>query len=82
MTVSDNTIQVESFSDFLKDSGKKGFNISKELAKNVVSNPTRASDLTPNKAAPSRNPKNVTKTLPEILTFYNTGEGLYSGKFV
>ena len=41
-------------------------------------------DFTTNNAtaAASRNPKNVMKTPPELITFYNTGTGLYLGKIV
>ena len=54
------------------------------MAKNVLKNPTRALDITANiaTAAASRNPKNVMSTLPELITFYNTGIGFYLGKFV
>ena len=48
MTVSDNTIKAEDLSEFLKILGKKGLNVSKKMAKNVLSktNPGRALDLT------------------------------------
>ena len=84
MTVSDNTIQAEGLSDFFKNLGKKGLNVSKKTAKNVLKNPSRALDITAKiaTAAASRNPKNVMKSLPELITFYNTGKGLYLGKFV
>ena len=84
MIVSDNTIQAEGLGDFFKNLGKKGLNVSKKMAKNVLKNPTRALDITANiaTAAASRNPKNVMSTLPELITFYNTGKGLYLGKFV
>ena len=84
MTVSDNTIKAKGLGDFFKSLGKKGLNVSKKMAKNVLSNPTRASDITANiaTAAASKNPKNVMKTLPELITFFNNGKGLYLGKFV
>ena len=84
MIVSDNTIQAEGLGDFFKNLGKKGLNVSKKMAKNVLKNPTRALDITANigTAAASRNPKNVMSTLPELITFYNTVKGLYLGKFV
>ena len=52
--------------------------------KNVLSNPGRALDLTAKiaTAAVSRNSKRALSTLPELITFYNTGKGLYLGKFV
>ena len=84
MTVSDNTIQAEGLGDFFKSLGKKRLNVSKKMAKNVLSNPTRALDITADiaTAAATRNPKNIMKRLPELITFYNTGKGLYLGKFV
>ena len=84
MIVSDNTIQAEGLGDFFGNLGKKGLNVSKKMAKNVLKNPSRALDITTNiaTAAASRNPKNVMSTLPELITFHNTGKGLYLGKFV
>ena len=84
MTFSDNTIKAEGLGDFFKNLGKKGLKLSKTLAKNVLSNPGRALDLTAKiaTAAPSRKSKQASSTLPELITFYNTGKGLYLGKFV
>ena len=84
MIVSDNVIQAEGLGDFFKNLGKKGLNASKKMAKNVLSNPGRALDLTAKiaTAAASRNSKQALSTLPELITFYNTGKGLYLGKFV
>ena len=84
MIVSDNTIQAEGLGDFFKILGKKGLNVSKKMAKNVLSNPGRALDLTAKiaTAAASRNSKQALSTLPELITFYNTGKCLYLGKFV
>ena len=75
MTVSDNTIQAEGLEDFLKNLGEKGLNVSKNTAKHVLKNPSTPLDIRTNiaTAAASRNPKNVMKSLPELLTFYNTG---------
>ena len=52
------------------------------MAKNVLSNPARALDLTAkiDTAAASRNFKQDLSTLPELITFYNTGKVLYLGK--
>ena len=57
MIVSDNTLQAESLGDFFKNLGKKGQNVSKKMAKNVLFNPARALDLTAKiaTAAVSRN---------------------------
>ena len=84
MIVSDNVIRAEGISDFFKNLGKKGLNVSKKMARNVLSNPGRALDLTAElaTAAASRNSKQALSTLPELITFYNTGKGLYLGKFV
>ena len=70
MIVSDNTIQAEGLEDFFKNLGKKGLNVSKKMAKNVLSNPGRALDLTAKlaTAAVSRNSKQVLSTLPELIT--------------
>ena len=59
MTVSDNTIKAEGLGDFVKHVGRKGLIVSKNMAKNVLSNPTRALDITANiaTAAATRNPK-------------------------
>ena len=84
MIVSDNMIQAEGLGDFFRNLGEKGLNVSKKMAKNVLFNPGRALDLTAKiaTAAASRNSKQAPSTLPELITFYNTGKGLYSGNFV
>ena len=83
MIVSDNTIEAECLGDFFKNLGKKGPNASKKMAKNVLSNPGRALDLTAKiaTAAASKNSKQVLSTLPELITFYHTGKGLYLPRF-
>ena len=45
-------------------------------ATDILKRPNRALDITANiaTAAASRNPKNVLSTLPEVITFYVTGE--------
>ena len=54
------------------------------MAKNVLSNPERALDLKAKiaTAVVSKNSQRALSTLPELITFYNTGKGLYLGKFV
>ena len=54
------------------------------MPKTVLSNPRRALDLTAKiaTAAVSKNSKQALSTIPELITFYNTGKGLYLGKFV
>ena len=83
MIVSDNTIKAKGLGDFFKNLGKKGLNVSKKMAKIVLKNPSRALDITANiaTATASRNPKNVMNSLPELITFYNTGKALYLDKF-
>ena len=39
MTVSDNTVKAEGLGYFFKNPGKKRLNVSKKVAKNVLSNP-------------------------------------------
>ena len=84
MVVSDNVTRAEGLGDFFKNLRKKGLNVSKKMAKNVSSNPGRALDLTAKiaTAAASRDSKQALSTLPELITSYNTGKGLYLGKFV
>ena len=84
MTVSDNTKQAEALGDFLRNSGKKGFNVSKKMAENVLSNPGRALVLTAKiaTAAVSKNCKQALSSLPELIRFYNTRKGLHLGKLV
>ena len=84
MIVSDNVIQAEGLGSFFKNLGKISAKAGTKLAKNVLSNPGRALDLTAKiaTAAASKNSKQALSTLPELITFYNTGKGLYLGKFV
>ena len=84
MIVSGNTIQGEELGELFKNLVKSSVKVCNKLAKNVFKNTGRALDITANNAtaAASRNPKNVMSSLPELITFYNTGKGLYLGKFV
>ena len=84
MIVSDNVIQAEGLGDFFKSLGKISAKAGKILAKNVLSNPGRALDLTAKiaTAATTKNPKAALSTLPEVINFYHTGKGLYLAKFV
>ena len=84
MIVSDNIIKAESLGGFFKNLAKKGLNVSKIMAKNVLGNPERALDLTAKiaTAVASKTYKQALSTIPELITFYNTGKGLYLGKFV
>ena len=54
------------------------------MAKNVLSNPGRALDLTTKiaTAAASQISKQALSTLADLITIYNFGRGLYLGKFV
>ena len=84
MIVSDNTIEAEGLGSFFKNLGKISAKAGKKLAKNVLSNPGRALDLTAKiaTAAATKSPKAALSTLPEVINFYHTGKGLYLGKFV
>ena len=84
MIVSDNVIQAEGLGNFFKNLGKISAKAGKKLAKNVLSNPGRALDLTAKiaTAAATKSPKAALSTLPEVINFYHTGKGLYLGKFV
>ena len=84
MIVSDNVIQAEGLGSFFKNLGKISAKAGKKLAKNVLSNPGRALDLTAKiaTAAASKSPKTALSTLPDVINFYHTGKGLYLGKFV
>ena len=83
MIVSDNVIQAQGLGDFLKNLGKKGLNVSKKMAKNVLKNPGRALEIGANvgTAFASRNPKAALTSLPEVNNFYHTGKGLYLPRF-
>ena len=78
--VGDNTRNAQGLADFFKNVGKKGLNVSNKMAKNVSSNPGRALGLTAKLATAAVSKKSKSKqalsTLPELITFYNTREGL------
>ena len=84
MIVSDNRIQAEGLGDFFKNLAKNSAKAGNKLAKNVLSNPGRALDITAKiaTAAATKSPKAALSTLPEVIIFYHTGKGLYLGKFV
>ena len=85
MTVSDNTIEAEALSSFFENlGGKISAKAGEKLAKNVISNPGRALDLTAKIAtsAATKTPKAALSTLPEVIKFYHTVKGFYLGKFV
>ena len=84
MIVSDNVIQAEGLGDFFKNLGKISAKAGKNLAKNVLSNPGRALDLTAKiaTATATKSPKAALSTLPEVINFYHTGKCIYLGKFV
>ena len=64
--------------------GKISSKAGKKLATNVLKNPARALEIGAivGTAMVSRNTKAALSTLPELITFYNTGRGLYSYMFV
>ena len=71
MTVSDNTIKAEGLGSFFKNLGKISSKAGKKLAKNIISNPGRALDLTAKiaTAAATKSPKAALSTLPEVINF-------------
>ena len=79
-------MQAEGLRDFFKTLGKKRLDLSDKWARNVLGNPTRASDITAINAtaaaAASRNHKKVLSQLPEPIIFYHTVKGLYLGFIV
>ena len=79
LTVSDNTIQAGSLSDVFNNLGKSGFNPSNEMAKSVLKSPGWALAVGANvgSAFASRSPKAALSSLPEVINFFYTGEGLY-----
>ena len=83
MIVSDNTIKAEGLGSFFKNLGKISSKAGKKLAKNVLTNPGRALDLTAKiaTAAATKSPKAALSTLPEVINFYHTGKGLYLPRF-
>ena len=84
MIVSDNTIKAEGLGSVFKNLGKISAKAGKKLATNVLKNPGRALEITSNiaTAAATKSPKAALSTLPEVISFYHTGKGLYLGKFV
>ena len=56
----------------------------KKLATNAFKNPSRFLEICANvaTAAVSKNPKAALSALLEVIKFYQTGKGLYLGKFV
>ena len=84
LTVSDNTIVEKNLGDFSKSLVKKRLNASKNMAKHVLKIPVWALDIKANVASAivSRNPQAASSTLPEVINFFHTGNGLHLGKLV
>ena len=84
MIVSDNVIPAERLGDFFKNLGKVSSRAAKNVATNALKNPARFLEIGANvaTAAVSKNPKAALSTLPEVITLYHTGKGLYLDKFV
>ena len=79
MIVSDNTIQAEGLGEFFKNLGKVFSRAAKNKARNALKNPSRFLEIGANvtTATASRNPKAALSTLPEVINFYHTGQGLF-----
>ena len=84
MIVSDTTIKAEALSSFFKNLGKISAKAGKKIYTNVLENPGRALEIGANvaTAAASRSPKAALSSLPEVINFHQTGNGLYLVKFV
>ena len=76
MIVSDNTIQAEGLGSFFKILGKISAKAGKNLATNVLGNPSRALESSSNiaTAAATKNLKAYSSSLPELINFYHTGK--------
>ena len=61
----------------MKSLGRSCVKAGKLLVTKKIKNEGRVWEITE-----SRNPKIVLSTLPEVITFYLTGKGLYLGIFV
>ena len=84
MRVCDSTIQEEGLGCFFKILGKFFAEAGKKLATNVSKNPGRALENTSKLAtsAAFKNRKAALSSLPKVINFYHTGNGLYFRKFV
>ena len=84
MIVSDNATEADRLGSFFKSLGRIAAKTGKKLATNVLENPGRALQITSNiaTAAANESPKNVKSALHELINFYHTRKGVYSGKFV
>ena len=84
MIASDNTIVAEGSVEFFKNIGRKGLNVSKKMAKNILENPGKALEIVANvgTAFASRSPKAALSSLPVMINLYRTSKGFYLGKFV
>ena len=74
MTVSDNAIQAEVQSEFLRNLAKKGRNVTKKKAKNVIGNTGRGNTALENgvnvgSTFTTRNSETDLSSLPEMVKF-------------
>ena len=78
LIVSDQTIQAKGLGDFFRSVGKTAKNVGKK----ILNNPGRALETAANigTAAPSKNPKVIAATAPDIIKLVHQGKGLYLGK--
>ena len=84
MAFSDKAIQVEGFSGFFKNLGRKGIIVSKKMAKTILKSPGRALKNTANiaTAAARKNSENLLSKLPEVINCCHTGKKFHLGKVV
>ena len=82
--VSDDTRVVERLGSFFKTFGRISAKGGKKLATIVQNYPGRALEnfrtLPPQ--LPPENPKAALSSLPEVMSFYHTGKGVYLSNFV
>ena len=83
MTVSVNTIIAEDLCDLFKNLSQKDLLYQKNV-KNGFKNPVKNLEIAANvgNAAASRNPEAALSTLPDVISFYHTGNDLYHGNFL
>ena len=84
MTVCDSLILAERLSDFFRNLDTKGFNVSKNMARNVLKKPERNLENGSNvgTAFASRKTKAALSSLAEMIILYHTRKRLYLGKNV
>ena len=76
MTVSDNITQIDGLCSFFRNLGRISAKTGEKLTKIILKKPSRALDNIANLATASRQIWKILSTLPGVINFYHTGEGL------